>query len=274
MDVSGKKIVLTGTFSTMTRNEAKAVLEDMGADVTGSVSGKTDLLIAGAKAGSKLTKAESLGVEIWTEAQFAELLGEDYAPADEDDAPDVELSDDAVDFSGKTVVVTGTLTKLKRAEAKALLTAAGAKVTGSVSSKTDYLIVGEDAGSKLTKALDLGVPVLSEAVLDALGDGAMEAAKDAVEGAKVAAAAAQNALGVSPVEAFEGKKVCVTGTLSTMSRNEAKAKLTAAGANVVSSVSSKTDILIAGEKAGSKLAKAEENDVLIMSEDEFLAALG
>lgn len=273
MDVSGKKVVLTGTFSTMTRSEAKAVLEDLGADVTSSVSSKTDLLIAGAKAGSKLTKAESLGVEVWTEAEFAALLGEDYTPT-EDDTPDVELSDDAVSFEGKTVVVTGTLTKLKRAEAKALLTAAGAKVTGSVSSKTDYLIVGEDAGSKLTKALDLGVPVLSETVLDALGDGALEAAKDAVEGAKAAAAAAQTALGVAPVDAFDGKKVCVTGTLSTMSRNEAKAKLTAAGANVVGSVSSKTDILVAGEKAGSKLAKAEENDVLIMTEDEFLAALG
>lgn len=175
MDVNGKTIVLTGTFSTMTRNEAKAALEELGANVTGSVSAKTDLLIAGEKAGSKLEKAESLGIEVWTEAQLASLLGEAYTAPDADDTPPVELSDEPVSFAGKTVVVTGTLTRLKRDEAKALLTAAGANVTGSVSKKTDYLIVGEDAGSKLQKALDLGVPVLSEAVLDALGGGEQQA---------------------------------------------------------------------------------------------------
>lgn len=273
MDVNGKTVVLTGTFSTMTRNEAKAALEELGAIVTGSVSAKTDLLIAGEKAGSKIDKATSLGVAIWTEAELAELLGDSYTPPEPSDAPDVELSDEAVSFAGKTVVVTGTLTKLKRAEAKALLLAAGAKVSSSVSSKTDYLIVGADAGSKLTAAVELGIPVLSELVLDALGSGALSAAKQVVKGAKTAAAKAQAALGVSPVAAFDGKKVCVTGTLSTMSRNEAQAKLLAAGADVVSSVSKKTDILVAGEKAGSKLDAAHANDVLVMTEDEFIEAL-
>ncbi len=64
-------------------------------------------------------------------------------------------------FSGKTVVLTGTL-NMKRNDAKKLLEAAGAKVSGSVSKKTDYVIAGEDAGSKLTKAQELGVTVLSE----------------------------------------------------------------------------------------------------------------
>ena len=64
-------------------------------------------------------------------------------------------------FSGKTVVLTGTLT-MKRSEAQKLLEAAGAKVSGSVSKKTDYVVAGEDAGSKLTKAQELGVTVLSE----------------------------------------------------------------------------------------------------------------
>jgi DNA ligase (NAD+) len=68
-------------------------------------------------------------------------------------------------LSGKTVVITGTLPTLKRDEAKALIEQAGGKVTGSVSAKTDYLVVGEDAGSKLEKAQSLGIPRLSEAQL-------------------------------------------------------------------------------------------------------------
>ncbi|MGK7941031.1 MAG: NAD-dependent DNA ligase LigA [Crocosphaera sp.] len=63
---------------------------------------------------------------------------------------------------GKTVVITGTLTTLKRNEAKALVEKAGGKVTGSVSQKTDYLLVGENAGSKLIKAQELGITQLSE----------------------------------------------------------------------------------------------------------------
>ncbi|AIK17387.1 NAD-dependent DNA ligase LigA [Glaesserella parasuis] len=62
----------------------------------------------------------------------------------------------------KTVVLTGTLTQLTRDQAKALLQQLGCKVSGSVSSKTDYLIAGEKAGSKLAKAQELGVKILSE----------------------------------------------------------------------------------------------------------------
>ena len=66
---------------------------------------------------------------------------------------------------GKTFVLTGTLPTLKRDEAKNLIQTAGGKVTNSVSSKTDFIIVGEDAGSKLHKADKLGIPQLSEAQL-------------------------------------------------------------------------------------------------------------
>jgi DNA ligase (NAD+) len=68
-------------------------------------------------------------------------------------------------LSGKTFVVTGTLPTLKRDEAKALIQNAGGKVTDSVSKKTDYLVVGEDAGSKLDSAQQLGITCLSEAQL-------------------------------------------------------------------------------------------------------------
>lgn len=73
--VSGKTIVLTGSFEAMTRNEAKAKLLALGAKVTGSVSKSTDIVIAGSKAGSKLTKAEALGVTVWDEAGLLELIG-------------------------------------------------------------------------------------------------------------------------------------------------------------------------------------------------------
>jgi DNA ligase (NAD+) len=65
-------------------------------------------------------------------------------------------------LAGKTVVITGTLPTLKRDEAAALIQQAGGKVVGSVSKKTDYLLAGEAAGSKLAKAEALGIPQLSE----------------------------------------------------------------------------------------------------------------
>ncbi len=71
-------------------------------------------------------------------------------------------------LAGRTIVLTGTLPTLSRDEAKALLEAAGAKVAGSVSKKTSAVVAGAEAGSKLDKARELGVPVLDEAGLQAL----------------------------------------------------------------------------------------------------------
>ena len=71
-------------------------------------------------------------------------------------------------FAGKTFVVTGTLPNLKRDEAKALIQKAGGKITDSVSKKTDFLVVGADAGSKLDKAQNLGISQLTEAQLLAM----------------------------------------------------------------------------------------------------------
>lgn len=80
-----------------------------------------------------------------------------------ENAPDAASGADLAQFKGKTFVLTGTLTSLSRIEAKDKLEALGAKVSGSVSKKTDYVIAGAEAGSKLDQAIALGVAVLDEA---------------------------------------------------------------------------------------------------------------
>ena len=74
--LDGKTVVLTGTLASMTRDEAKARLEALGAKAAGSVSKKTDFVVAGEAAGSKLAKAESLGVEVWDEARLQAFLAD------------------------------------------------------------------------------------------------------------------------------------------------------------------------------------------------------
>jgi DNA ligase (NAD+) len=72
---AGKTVVLTGTLTAMGRDEAKEKIEALGGKITGSVSKKTDLVIAGEEAGSKLDKARELGVTVWDEAEFLRNLG-------------------------------------------------------------------------------------------------------------------------------------------------------------------------------------------------------
>ncbi|HEV2287248.1 MAG TPA: BRCT domain-containing protein [Steroidobacteraceae bacterium] len=74
----------------------------------------------------------------------------------------------AAPLAGRTFVLTGTLTTMTREEAEEALTARGAKVSGSVSKKTSYVVAGSEAGSKLARARELGVPVLDEGELRAL----------------------------------------------------------------------------------------------------------
>lgn len=74
--LNGKTAVVTGTLSEMSRSDVKALLQQIGAKVAGSVSAKTDFLVAGEKAGSKLTKAQELGIEVWDEARLMTFLRE------------------------------------------------------------------------------------------------------------------------------------------------------------------------------------------------------
>ena len=71
---AGKTVVLTGKLSQLTRNEAKDKIESLGGNVSGSVSKRTDLVIAGEEAGSKLKKAEELGIDVWNEERLVEEL--------------------------------------------------------------------------------------------------------------------------------------------------------------------------------------------------------
>jgi DNA ligase (NAD+) len=81
-------------------------------------------------------------------------------------------------LAGKTFVLTGTFPTLSRDQAKDMLEAAGAKVAGSVSKKTDYVVAGAEAGSKLEKAVALGVAVIDEAAMQALLQGEPEGEQD------------------------------------------------------------------------------------------------
>jgi len=97
-----------------------------------------------------------------------ESLGFSLASAPQEATADAGGTSDHL--SGQTFVLTGTLPALSRSQAQALIEAAGGKVSGSVSKKTSYVVAGEEAGSKLSKAQSLGVPVLDEAGLRQLLD--------------------------------------------------------------------------------------------------------
>ncbi len=284
MDVAGKKIVLTGTFEQMKRSEAKKALEALGADVTGSVSKNTNMLFAGAKAGSKLTKAESLGVPVYDEAKLLKVLGESgggetskpskrtaKAPARKaaTTAGKVPKS-----ISGMKVVLTGKFETMKRKEAEAACTAAGANVSGSVSSKTELLVCGKDAGSKLTKAQGYGIPIISEAdLMGLLGKKNVSSGKKTAAKSKAKEKAAKAAVKQSG-DGLDGLVVCCTGTFSAMKRKEAEKLIAENGGTCKGSVTKTTNLLVVGAKAGSKLAKAQSLGIEVITEKGLYDRLG
>lgn len=109
-------------------------------------------------------------IGFFAEDHNLDVLSDLQSMLDIEDFEKISVGDSPV--AGKTVVFTGTLPTLSRAEAKATAETLGAKVSGSVSKKTDYVVAGEDAGSKLKKATELGVEILSEEDWKALISGA------------------------------------------------------------------------------------------------------
>ena len=188
--LGGRTFVLTGTLSTMTRDEAKAAIRSLEGRVVGSVSTKTDYVVVGDNPGSKLQKARRLEIEVLEEADFKRLLdggvagGSPLAAGNGREAPAVPLREPVTSgeeqsagdaqglaapapFAGRTFVLAGRL-RTKQADVKARIEALGGRVTGSVSRNTDYVVAGASPGSKRHKAEQLGVAVIDEAGFQAL----------------------------------------------------------------------------------------------------------
>ncbi len=179
-----------------------------------------------------------------------------------------------LDVKGKTVVLTGTMAGIHRDDITRMLTELGARVTGSVSKKTDYVFAAADAGSKKTVAERLGVTVLGESELFALiGTPHVEPHKPAKPPtqemkAKVAARAPKAGASLS------GVTVVITGTLS-RPRADVQAMLEAVGAIVHGSVSANTQYLIAGAGVGAaKTSKAAALGVKVIDEATMNSLLG
>lgn len=169
IEVKDKNVVVTGTFAEQ-RAELESKLRALGAEVKSGVSSKTDILFAGEKAGSKLAKAEELGIPIYGEAELMALLGGNApakAMAETVKAEAAKAAPKGVgkhtDFlKGKTICTTGTLLTMTRAQLKALITASGGKLVSSPSAKTDLMISGLEWGSKLRDAISRKVKVITE----------------------------------------------------------------------------------------------------------------
>ncbi|MDR0563662.1 MAG: NAD-dependent DNA ligase LigA [Azoarcus sp.] len=164
-----------GSLDSLQKTALQAADAKAAAELVDDKTERKKALITALEAFTKISEigigiAESIAdffAEPHNREEIARLI---TAGAFQEGAVSSEASRSAI-LAGKTFVLTGTLPTLKRDEAKEQIEAAGGKVSGSVSKKTDYVIAGEEAGSKLNKAQELGIPILDEAgLLRLLGD--------------------------------------------------------------------------------------------------------
>jgi DNA ligase (NAD+) len=174
---------------------------------------------------------------------------------------------DAGPLGGATVVIAGRLSRFTKDEAHAAIRRAGGTPSGAVSRRTSFVVLGARPGAKAEKATELGVETLTEdAFLERLGPCAETADGDEPGDAPPEPAAPAGALG--------GLTVVVTGSLQRWSRHEIEDLLRDAGAKVSGQVSSRTSLLVCGEKAGSKLTKAQKLGIEVTDEAGLADRLG
>ena len=189
-------------------------------------------------------------------------------------------------FGGKACVLTGTLSAMTREEARAAIQALGGRVVGSVSRKTDYVVVGDNPGSKLQKARRLEIEVLDEADFKRLLAGGVAGGSPLATGKGAEAPAlplrepltsdeeqpAGDAEGPAAPAPLAGRTFVLAGRLRTK-QADVKARIEAAGGRVEGSVSRNTDYVVAGASPGSKRRRAEQLGVAVIDEAGFQALL-
>jgi NAD-dependent DNA ligase len=183
IDIAKRSFCLTGQFVYGPRNKCQKAVLDRGGSCHDRPTTTTDFLVIGTLVsqgwahesyGRKIEAALSLkrsrhDLKIVAEEHWVKFLWE-FSPVElrvQGKSPPRRTKSFPVlnsgRLAGKTFLLTGTLPTLKREEAAAKIEALGGKVTGSVSKKTDFVLAGEEAGSKLDKAQKLGVKIISEA---------------------------------------------------------------------------------------------------------------
>ncbi|KAJ3243008.1 hypothetical protein HDU78_000891 [Chytriomyces hyalinus] len=187
LSVSGRNLVFLGTLTLIKRAEAtrKAIL--LGANVVATLTKVVDLVIAGNDADEKLEKARVQGVEVWDEETFMRVTAEDSPPisqkstdtkddtvktsqgpsakrkaASETPSAPAHASRSKIDIAGRTIIFTGTLLLMNRAEATKQANLLDATVHSSFNKSIDLVVAGRDAGAKLDKARAQGVEIWDE----------------------------------------------------------------------------------------------------------------
>ncbi len=165
--LKGKTLSITGKFEKISNAELENKLKANSIKIESTITKKTKLLVLGnSGAKSNFNKAISSGIDVIYEKDILEILNESTTKEHIEEENIMQNENvntiKKEEFDGKTLVVTGKFEDMKRDEVKKMLEDLGAKVTSSVSKKTDYLICGKDAGSKLTKAQELNITVISE----------------------------------------------------------------------------------------------------------------